>query len=109
MKDVFDDELPCQLYENDEATRYLAKNLHMILKTRYTDIKEHYVREHLKLQIGEIVWIKLEDNFSDILTKNVNAKTFERLSESIFLNGFVGHEDKFTFSNYHRENISGNL
>ena len=76
----------------------------MSARTKHIDVKKHYVREHLKSGLGIINFIKSEDNFADILTKNVNVKTFEKLSESI-LSGFIGHEDKFIFSNNQRENV----
>ena len=72
MEDVFECELPGQLYEDNEAAIYLAKNQHVTSRTKHIDIRQHYVREHLKNNIGEIRAIKSEENFAYILTKNVN-------------------------------------
>ena len=55
-------------------------------------------------EIGKIEKIKSEDNFADILTKNVTVSTFERLSKGL-LNGFEGYDHKFLFSKHQRENI----
>ena len=60
--------------------------------------------EHLKNEVGIIVEIKSEDNYADILTKNVSVEAFDKLSDKI-LNGLKGSEDKFKFSKHQRENI----
>ena len=104
LEEVFQVELPAVIHEDNEAATYLAKNMHVSPRTKHIDIRKHYAREHLKQGYGEIVHIKSEENFSDLLTKNVNVSTFQRLSESI-LNGFAGYEDKFIFSKHQRENI----
>ena len=104
MKEIFDVScLPSILYEDNEAAVYLAKNMHVSSRTKHIDIRTHYVREHLKEQ-GEIKAIRSDKNFADVLTKNVAVNIFERLGSSL-LNGFSGHEDKFQFSKYQRENI----
>ena len=77
--------------------------MHVSSRTKHIDIRLHYVREHLKEQ-GEIKAIRSDKNFADVLTKNVAVNIFERLGSSL-LNGFSGHEDKFQFSKYQRENI----
>ena len=103
MTEVFECELPSILYEDNEAATYLAKNYHVSARTKHIDIREHYVREHLK-ELGEIKTIKSEENFADVLTKNVALGIFESLGKAI-LNGFEGYEDKFQFSKHQRENI----
>ena len=97
LQEVLECELPSILYEDNEAAAYLAKNQHVSAKTKHIDIRQHYVREHLKEKLGEIKAIRSEDNFADILTKNVAVNIFEKLSGAI-LNGFEGHVDKFRFS-----------
>ena len=97
LQEVLECELPSILYEDNEAAAYLAKNQHVSAKTKHIDIRQHYVREHLKEKLGKIKAIRSEDNFADILTKNVAVNIFEKLSGAI-LNGFEGHVDKFRFS-----------
>ena len=105
LEEVFNvKEHPSILYEDNEAAVYLAKNKHVTARTKHIDIKQHYVREHLRNGLGKIVGIKSEDNFADILTKNVSLSVFDKLSAGL-LNGFEGHDDKFQFSKYQRENI----
>ena len=104
MKDFFYQTcLPSILYEDNEAAVYLAKNLHVSSRTKHIYIRTHYVREHSK-EHGNIRAIRSEDNLADVLTKNVAVNIFEKLGKSL-LNGFEGHDDKFQFSKYQRENI----
>ena len=104
LNEMFKCEMPSVLYEDNEAATYLARNHHVSARTKHIDIREHYVREHIREGLGEIFYIKSEENFADVLTKNVSVNTHETLGNAI-LNGFVGHEDKFIFSNNQRENI----
>ena len=105
LEEVFNvKEIPSILYEDNEAAVYLAKNKHVTSRTKHIDIKQHYVREHIRDGLGKIMRIKSEEKFADLLTKNVTVSTFERLSKSI-MNGFKGHDDKFLFSKHQRENI----
>ena len=104
MKEVFECESPRILYEDNEAATYLAKNKHVSARTKHIDVRQHYIREHLRDKVGEIKAIKSEENFADISTKNVTVKLFSKLSMAI-LKGFIGYDDKFRFSKHQRENI----
>jgi hypothetical protein len=104
MREVFEVNLPCIIHEDNEATTYLAKNKHVSSRTKHIDIRQHYMREHLNSEFAIIRKIDSIANFADILTKNVNVKTFEKFSNPI-LNGFRDYENKFTFSRNQRENI----
>ena len=42
------------------------------------DIKAHFVREYVDEGIIKIVFVKSEDNISDIWTKNTDQKTFKK-------------------------------
>ena len=103
MEEVFECNLPCVLYEDNQAAVYLAKNKHVSARTKHIDIRKHYVREHLK-ETGRIEPIRSEDNFADLLTKNVAVNVFEILGPAV-LNGFNGFEDKFRFPKHQRENV----
>ena len=104
MEEVFDVELPCYLYEDNKAAVYLTKNMHISSRTKHIHIKYHYIQEHIKNKMGEVLPIDSEDNYVDILTKNVNVKVFEKLSNGI-LNGFRDDFGKAIFSNNQRENV----
>ena len=103
LNEVFEHDLPCILFEDNEAAVYLAKNQHVSSRTKHIDIRQHYVREHLK-KLGEVRAIRFEENFADILTKNVAVSIFNKLSVGL-LNGFDGFNDSFLFLKHQRENI----
>ena len=96
MNEIFNCDLPCVLFEDNQAAVYLARNKHVSARTKHIDIREHYVREHLK-SLAIIKPIKSEDNLADILTKNVSVNIFKKLGSAI-LNAFKGFKDKFVFS-----------
>ena len=103
LTEMFICDLPCILYECNEAVVYLATNQHVSARTKRIDISEHHVREHLK-ELGEVRPIESENNFADILTKNVKVTMLERLATAL-LNGFDGYHDGFRFTKHQRENI----
>ena len=103
MNEIFNCDLPCVLFEDNQAAVYLARNKHVSARTKHIDIREHYVREHLK-SLAIIKPIKSEDNLADILRKNVSVNIFKKLGSAI-LNGFKGFKDKFVFSMNQRENV----
>ena len=76
--------------------------MHVSARTKHIDIRHHYVREHIKSGRGEIIGEKSENNFADILTKNVYVAAFQKLGQAI-LNGFAGWIDKFKFEKDQRE------
>ena len=101
MEEVFMCNKPGIMYKDNESAIYLTKNQHVLSQTKHIDIREHYVREYISQGHGRIRKIKTEDNFADILTKNVSIGLFDKLGSAV-LNGFDGHDDKFT--KFQREN-----
>ena len=66
MDKVFSCESTSVLYKDNEAAAYLSKNKNISAKTKHIDIREHYVRKHLK-ELEIIEAIKSTDNFADLL------------------------------------------
>lgn len=97
-------ELPGVMYGDNEASIYLTKNKHVSARTKHIDIRHHYVREHIWNERGIIVSERSENNFADVLTKNVSIVLFEKLGKAI-LNGFVDWMEKFKFEKVQRENV----
>ena len=96
MEEMFECVMPGVLYEDNEAAIYLAKNQHVTPRTKHIDIRMHYIREHVKNNWGTIVKIRSEDNFADVLTKNVSVKIFEKLGKGM-INGFQGWDKLFEY------------
>ena len=95
---------PGGLYCDNEAAEYLVKNKHVSPRTKHIDIRQHYVREHVNSNRGMVLRVNTNDNFADILTKNVTVKAFEKLGNAI-LNGFDEWRNKFQITKIQRENV----
>ena len=69
----------------------MAKNTTATKKTKHIDIKAHFVHEHVNEETGqmEIVFVRSEENKSDIFTKNVPRETMKKQSEE-----YLGEEDE---------------
>ena len=69
----------------------MAKNTTTTKRTKHIDIKAHFVHEHVNEETGqmEIVFVRSEENKSDIFTKNVPRETMKKQSEE-----YLGEEDE---------------
>jgi Reverse transcriptase (RNA-dependent DNA polymerase) len=74
---------PATLHEDNQGAIYVIRNDQVGQRTKHIDIKWHHVRE--MVQNGEIivVYIRSEDNPSDILTKNTREITFVKHTGNI--------------------------
>ena len=76
-------ELPCVLYEDNEGTIFLVYNKQVSQRTKHIDVATHFIREFCSpdketgMTNGLITKIDTTENPADILTKNVDVKTFE--------------------------------
>ena len=70
---------------------FMAKNTTATKRTKHIDIKAHFVHEHVNEETGqmEIVFVRSEENKSDIFTKNVPRETMKKQSEE-----YLGEEDE---------------
>ena len=58
---------------------FLGYNTKMSQRTKHVDIKAHFIRGYVDQGILKIIFVKSEDNVSDILwTKNTDQQTFQR-------------------------------
>jgi len=104
LGEVDENEEPGGLFCDNEAAEYLVKNKHVSARTKHIDIRQHYVREHVMENRGVVLRVKTENNFADVLTKNVTIKIFEKLGQAI-LNGFVEWRNSFQIPKIQRENV----
>ena len=101
LEEVFGEKCRGIMYEDNEAAIYLTKNHHVSPRTKHIDIKQHYIREHINEGHGKVMKIESENNFADILTKNVCVWLFKKFARAV-LGGFDGYGE--LFSNFQREN-----
>ena len=57
------------MFEDNEACEALAINTVTAAKTKHIDIRHHVVRDLVKLNTLEIVWLSTKEMIADILTK----------------------------------------
>ena len=63
---------------------FMAKNTTATKRTKHIDIRAHFVHEHVDEETGqmEIVFVRSEENKSDIFTKNVPRETMRKQTEN---------------------------
>ena len=57
---------------------FLGYNAKTSQRTKHIDIKAYFIREYVDQGIVKIIFVKSEDNFSDMWTKNTDQQTFRR-------------------------------
>ena len=70
--------LPMILYIDNKGAVDLANNWSVGGRTRHVDTRHHFLRELKELGILKIVWLSNEDMTSDLFTKNLPGKLFEK-------------------------------
>ena len=101
LEEVFGEKCKGIIYEDNEAAVYLTKNYHISPRTKHIDIKQHYIRGHINNGHGKVVKIESENNFADVLTKNVCVWLLKKFARAV-LGGFDGYGQLFSY--FQREN-----
>ena len=55
---------------------WLANNSSVSERTKYVDLRAHFVRDMIKDQVLEINFVKSAENDSDIMTKNLQGQQY---------------------------------
>jgi hypothetical protein len=66
-------ELPVKVHVDNIGAIWLANNQTTSERTKHVDIRAHFVREFITEGIIDIVFVKSEDNDSDIFNKNLRS------------------------------------
>jgi hypothetical protein len=56
----------------------MAENANSGVRTRHINTRYHFIREHVEDVFIKIVFVKTDDNDSDLFTKNVNKYTYKK-------------------------------
>ena len=59
---------------------FMAENMSTGQRTRHVDIRYKFVREFVENEFLKIIFVKTADNYSDGMTKNVSADTYDKHS-----------------------------
>ena len=68
---------PITVYCNNVGAIFLAYNAKTGGRTKHIDVKYHYVREYVRDGIVQIVFVRSENNHSDVFTKNTAHRIYE--------------------------------
>ena len=91
LEEIAEVEIPGYIYGDNEASIFLAKNKQVSNRTKHIDIRQHFIRECVDQGKIELKRVDTKQNKSDILTKNLPVKTFEKDGKNI-LDGNILHE-----------------
>ena len=67
----------CQ--EDNEGAIFLAKNQQVGMRTKHIDVKYHFIRDLVQENYLDIRYVRSEENYADVLTKNVSKEIHNRL------------------------------
>ena len=70
--------MPGTIYEDNEGAIFLAKNQQIGMRTKHIDVRYHFVRDLVKDDYLELIYVHSEENYADLMTKNVGTDIFER-------------------------------
>ena len=79
LQEVGVGEIPGIIFEDNEGAIFLTKNSQVGMHTKHIDVKYHFIRDLIHNKYLDIMYVKSEDNYADLMTKNVNRETHERL------------------------------
>jgi hypothetical protein len=83
--------LPMKVYVDNTGAISLSKNWSTGGRTKHIDLRYHYIRELVEQGIIEVLFVRSEENTSDIFTKNLRQFLFEKHQTKL---GVVTHEDE---------------
>ena len=85
-------ELPITVHCDNIGSMYLGNKSKLSQRTKYIDVKHHFVREYIKKGLIKIVFVKSEENDADIWTKNVKQETYDKHT-SKFMKEMINKEN----------------
>lgn len=76
------------IYDDSQSALAMSKNPQFHGRAKHIDIKYHYVREQVDKGTVQLQYCPTEEMLADILTKGLNRKPHEKLSQGLNLNSF---------------------
>ena len=80
---------PGIIYEDNEGAIFLAKNQQVGMRTKYIDVRYHFIRDLIRDKFLDLRYVESENNYADIMTKNVSNDVHERLYVRGLQNGYL--------------------
>ena len=73
---------PIIVHVDDVSAIFITENASATARTKHVDIRYHYVREFIMNGFIKIIFVKSDQNKSDIFTKNVSNEIYEKQKDS---------------------------
>jgi hypothetical protein len=70
--------LPVTIYCDSIGAIFMLENATATTRTKHVDARYHFVREYVFHKFVKIVFVKPEENKSDMLTKNVPSDLYDK-------------------------------
>ena len=77
------------IYDDSQSALAMSKNPQFHGRAKHIDIKYHYVREQVDKGTIQLQYCSTEEMLADILTKGLNRKPHEKLSQGLNLKNFT--------------------
>jgi Reverse transcriptase (RNA-dependent DNA polymerase) len=71
-------DLPVIVNVDNVGAIFMSENVSATQRTKHVDARYHYVREFVEDGFIKIIFVRTENNKSDMMTKNVNQLTYEK-------------------------------
>jgi hypothetical protein len=71
------------IYEDNLGAIFITKNQQVSQRTKHIDIRQHFLRELVTKKLLEVMFIKSENNTSDITTKNTPGALHKKHATNI--------------------------
>ncbi len=85
---------PIVVHVDNVGAIFMSENVSATQRTKHVDARYHYVREFIEEGFIKIIFVKTEENKSDIFTKNVNQQIYEKHVEDYIMSKLeMGLED----------------
>ena len=79
LEEIGISKFPGIIYEDNEGAIFLAKNQQVGMRTKHIDVRYHFIRDLVRDNFLDLRYVTSEDNYADIMTKNVSSEVYERL------------------------------
>ena len=76
-------QLPVIVRVDNTAAIYMSQNITTTTRTKHIDVRTKFVKEFCEDGIIKIIFVRSEDNDSDILTKNLQSELFGKHSRKL--------------------------
>ena len=80
--------LTSNIYEDNTGDIFLARNKQVNARTKHIDFRHHFLRDFQDEGTIKVLYLKVENNVSDILTKNTMESIFSGHANKL-LNGNI--------------------